>query len=119
MAEIIGIVSGTVSLITFTKSIIDACAHYYKTARSANDDILGISSSVYSLKKLLENVQKLGNTFNSEVLNPAYLPFLKCLEEHMKQCDDSMEMLGKDLGVIMEPGRENEGIRLKFFLKLK
>src|SRR3981189_2844091 len=104
MAEILGIVSGTCSLITFVTSIIDVCAHYHRTARGAKDDILRISSSVYTLKKLLENVQKLGNTFSSEVLNPAYLPFLRCLEEHMKQCDDSMEALGEDLGVFMEPG---------------
>ena len=120
MADIIGLVSSTCSLISFTKSIIDACAHYYKTARGANNDILSISSSVYSLKKLLENVQKLGNTFNSEALNPAYLPFLRCLEEHMTQCDESMEELGEALGVILESGGENPGeVKVKFLLKLK
>jgi len=119
MADIIGLVSSTCSLISFTKSIIDACAHYYKTARGANNDILSISSSVYSLKKLLENVQKLGSTFNSEALNPAYLPFLRCLEEHMTQCDESMEELGEALGVIMESGGQNPGIKVKFLLKLK
>jgi Fungal N-terminal domain of STAND proteins len=122
MAEVlavVGIVSNICSIIEFSKFIIEACSHYYDSARTAKEDILSIASTVNALKIVLENLQKLGDRFKSLDSNQAYSPFLRCLDGNVRQCEEAMKALGAEMGVDFEESKDKDGIRVKRFQKLQ
>lgn len=72
---IVDVMPSIASLVHISKSIIEVRSGHYKVARTAEKDILSISSNVNVLNILLQNLQKLSDKFSLELSNPAYSLF--------------------------------------------
>jgi hypothetical protein len=120
MAEflaVVSIASNFASVIQIGGQVLTACYAYYQAVHDAKADIERIVGVVAGLKGVLEELRDLVNVKPADQTDPVLDPFL----EPLKQCDEALRLLGRELGkgvgMSIEEMTKSNQVKLGFPMK--